>query len=213
MEIIETGVGQPTLFYGHLTSPGEWDLDPDADWTTDERQAVEDGGSYTPPTDPPVDISDTPGGIEVASGFQSSSMDDDDEMLREHHDEDAPYDVHDAAIADNVARELNEDAATTHLNVHVASVRGTVFLTGYVRDPNDGDLAASVAERVPGVRFVVDRLVVGDRPRHCPAAPHYDGQGSRYWPNRNTRCCLEIDCCPQRALAGDRAREGDGADR
>ena len=164
MEIIETGFGQLTLFYGTLTSPGEWDLDPDDDWTTDERQAVEEGASYSPPTDPPVDISDTPGGIEVASGFQSSSMDDDDEMLREHHDEDAPYDVHDGAIADNVARELNEDAATTHLNVHVASVQGTVFLTGYVSDPTDGDLAASVAERVPGVRFVVDRLVVGDRP-------------------------------------------------
>jgi DnaK suppressor protein len=164
MEILETGVGQPILFYGALTSPDEWDLEPGDDWTTDERKAVEDGDSYTPPTDPPVDIADTPGGIEVASGFQSSSMDDDDEMLGEHDDEDAEYDVHDGAIADNVARELNEDAATTHLNIHVASVQGTVFLTGYVRDPNDGDLAASVAERVPGVRFIVDRLVVGERP-------------------------------------------------
>jgi DnaK suppressor protein len=181
MEILETGVVQPTLFYGSLTSPDEWDMDADAEWTTDERKAVEDGESYSPPTDPPVDISDTPGGIEVAAGFQSSSMDDDDEMLGEHDDEDAPYDVHDGAIADNVARELNEDAATTHLNVHVASVRGTVFLTGYVRDPNDGDLAAAVAERVPGVRFVVDRLVVGERPasvrRHHVTTPRDSATG------------------------------------
>lgn len=169
IQIMEIEGEQPTVLFGSLTQPTEWDPatdETDDDWTTDERTAIEDGETYVAPSDPPVDISDRRDGIEVASGFQTSATDDDEEMYRDQDDIDPgePRDVHDSEIVDNVVRELNEDATTTHLNIHVASVRGTVFLTGYVTDPNDGDLAASVAERVPGVRYVVDRLVVGERP-------------------------------------------------
>ena len=184
LEVMDMEDDHPNVLLGAPTRPDEWDPQPsdfgegsvspeeietsdagrvEADWTTDERVAIQDGAAYFPPTDPPTDISEDPDGIEVASGFQSSSMDDDDAM---EPDEDLQgHDgVRDSEIVDNVVRELNEDAATTQLNIHVASVRGTVYLTGYVNDPTDGDLAASVAERVPGVRQVVERLVVGDTP-------------------------------------------------
>lgn len=194
LEVMDMQDDQPNVLFGMPTRPDEWDLDPrdvnadeisleeittsDAgnvgeELTGDERVAVQEGVPYFPPTDPPVDISDSPDGIEVASGFQSTAMDEDDEIeqdedLQEH------VGVQDSKIVDEVVRELNEDAATTQMNIHVASVRGTVYLTGFVSDPNDGDLAASVAERVDGVRQVVERLVVGERPvvTRRPLLPH-----------------------------------------
>jgi osmotically-inducible protein OsmY/RNA polymerase-binding transcription factor DksA len=194
LEVMDMEDDQPNVLFGMPTRPDEWDLDPrdvnadevsleeittsDAgnvgeELTSDERVAVQEGVPYFPPTDPPVDISDDPDGIEVAAGFQSTSMDEDDEVeqdedLQEHDG------VQDSKIVDEVVRELNEDAATTQLNIHVASVRGTVYLTGFIFDPNDGDLAASVAERVDGVRQVVERLVVGERPVAVlrPVMPH-----------------------------------------
>jgi DnaK suppressor protein len=184
LEVIDMEDDQPNVLFGMPTRPDEWDATPeqfegrsippehvttydagrtDDDWTTDERVAVEEGATYVPPMDPPIDLTGDPDGIEVAAGFQSSSMDDDAEMEIPSEEGDR-IDVHDSEIVDNVVRELNEDSATTHLNIHVSSIRGTVFLTGYVSDPNDGDEAAAVAERVPGVRRVLERLVVGERP-------------------------------------------------
>lgn len=178
LEVMDMEDDQPNVLFGMPTRPDEWDLSPrdvsaDDELTTDERVSVQEGVPYFPPTDPPFDISDDPDGIEVASGFQSTSMDEDG---AQEGDEDlqANGDVHDSEIVDNVVRELNEDSATTALNIHVASVRGVVYLTGFVSDPNDGDLAASVAERVDGVRQVVERLVVGERPGTVrrPQIPH-----------------------------------------
>nr|MBA2452527.1 BON domain-containing protein [Chloroflexia bacterium] len=194
LEVMDMEDDHPNVLFGMPTRPDEWDLRPrdvnldevsleeittsDAgsvgdELTSDERVSVQEGVPYFPPTDPPVDISDDPDGIEVAAGFQSTSMDEDDEVeqdedLQEHDG------VQDSKIVDEVVRELNEDAATTQLNIHVASVRGTVYLTGFISDPNDGDLAASVAERVDGVRQVVERLVVGERPVAVlrPVMPH-----------------------------------------
>jgi DnaK suppressor protein len=193
LEVMDMEDDQPNVLFGMPTRPDEWepgseDFDDDSlpddiitsnpgdvidGSTTDSRVAIQDGVSYFPPTDPPVDISDAPDGIEVAAGFQSTSMDEDgaledDEDLQEHDD------VRDSEIVDNVVRELNEDSATTALNIHVASVRGVVHLTGFVSGPADGDMAASVAERVDGVRRVVERLVVGERPVAVrrPRIPH-----------------------------------------
>jgi DnaK suppressor protein len=184
LEVMDMEDDQPNVLFGMPTRPDEWDLSPrdvnpdevsleeittsDAgsvgdELTSDERVSVQEGVPYFPPTDPPVDISDDPDGIEVAAGFQSTSMDEDGAQ-EESEDLQASGDVRDSEIVDNVVRELNEDSATTALNIHVASVRGVVYLTGFVSDPNDGDLAASVAERVDGVRQVVERLVVGERP-------------------------------------------------
>lgn len=196
LEVMDMEDDQPNVLFGMPTRPDEWDLDPREDinadevsleeittsdagsvgdeLTSDERVAVQEGVPYFPPTDPPVDISDDPDGIEVTAGFQSTSMDDEREPESDEDLQEDDSGIQDSKIVDNVVRELNEDSATTALNIHVASVRGVVHLTGFVSDPNDGDLAASVAERVDGVRQVVERLVVGERPVAVrrPPIPH-----------------------------------------
>lgn len=186
VELMDLEEGNPNVLMGMPTRPQEWqaqfealaDYDSEPDqittsdhgkvgdgWTTDARVSVEEGISYFPPTDPPVDISDDPEGIEVASGFQSTSVDDNLRVRRNEAVEPGMVvDTRDAEIVDNVVRELNEDAATTQLNIHVASVGGRVFLTGYVSHPVDADVAGAVADRVDGVGEVIDRLVVGERP-------------------------------------------------
>lgn len=178
LEVMDMEGDQPNVLFGMPTRPDEWDAHPDGfdtgelsedeittsdpglvddGLTTDERVAVEEGIAYFPPTDPPVDLSDDPDGIDVASGFQPTSMYGDEQVTDNNE-------VHDSAIIDAVVREMNEDAATTHLNIHVASVNGVVYLTGFISDPNDGDESAAVAERVAGVRRVVERLIVGEQP-------------------------------------------------
>lgn len=178
LEVMDIEEDQPNVMFGMPTHPAEWDPPEEIPtaysgealdgWTTDARVAVEGGAAYFPPTDPPIDISDDPGGIEVAAGFQSTAMDDNEDWQEDDSE------IQDGEIVDNVVRELNEDATTTQLNIHVASVHGTVFLTGYVSDPTDGDAAAAVAERVDSVRYVVERLVVGERPVTVrrPRLPH-----------------------------------------
>ncbi len=177
---------EPDVLYGMLTHPEDPDLLPgevvededsgipdkittydpgrvEDDWTTDERVAVQEAMPYFPPTDPAVDIADDrPENIQVTTGFQATAMDDDAEYEDETVDDDGI--VRDAALVDAVVRELNEDSSTTHLNIHVASVRGVVVLTGFVSSQTDADLAEAVADRVPGVRFVADRLIVSDCP-------------------------------------------------
>jgi DnaK suppressor protein len=158
LELAEFDGDYPDVLPGLLTRVGDGDLlsdDEDDDWTTDIQRVIQDGDSWIPPTDPPIDMARRPGGIEVAAGFQASSAEEDDSDRGT---------VDDARIIESVIRELNEDSATTHLNLHVASVNGTVVLTGYSTDPNDGDEAAAVASRVPGVRHVVDRLMLGEEP-------------------------------------------------
>lgn len=179
IEVMDLEEEQPNVLFGMPTRPDEWEgisslidnedtsvdeittSDPggvDDDLTSDERVAVEEGMAYFPPTDPPVDMASAPDGIEVASGFQFTAMDE------EVEDEGTEHEVRDAEIVDMVIRELNEDAATTHLNIHVASANAVVFLTGFISDPNDADEAAAVAERVEGVRRVVERLITGESP-------------------------------------------------
>ena len=189
LEVMDIEGDRPNVLFGMPTRPDEWDASLDelgdvttyddgrveGDWTTDVRVAVEEGATYMPPTDPPVDLSGDRDGIEVASGFQATSMDDDDDAQPDGELGESD-DVRDGEIVDNVVRELNEDASTTQLNIHVASVRGTVYLTGYVSDPYDSDNAASVAERVSGVRYVVDRLIVGERPEPVQTRPAHRGR-------------------------------------
>lgn len=158
MEVVEFDGDYPDVLPGFLTRTDDRDPltdEADDDWTVDIRRAIEDDASWVPPMDPPVDLSNTPGGIEVAAGFQTAATDDDDT---------GPTTVDDARIIESVIRELNEDAATTHLNLHVASVNGTVVITGYSTDPDDGDNVAAVASRVSGVRHAIDRLMFGEQP-------------------------------------------------
>jgi osmotically-inducible protein OsmY len=66
----------------------------------------------------------------------------------------------DEAIADDVRRELREDAMIAFLSVDVAVNDGVVTLRGYVPHLEDADAAEEVAARVPGVVEVQDHLIV-----------------------------------------------------
>jgi osmotically-inducible protein OsmY len=105
---------------------------------------------FVPPTDP-VRTSDN----EVLGGFQSSAMDDNQEVRSEVVGGPA-----DEAIANAVREELLQDAATTALEIRVHVYRGVVVLRGVVDDLDDADNAADVASRVPGVTEVRDELEV-----------------------------------------------------
>jgi osmotically-inducible protein OsmY len=103
-------------------------------------------------TDPVITV-DEHGLAHVLGGFSSDSM--------------ASLDVEpsaedtlpgDEALVEAVRRELKEDAATTSLDIDVFVRRGIVHLRGWVPGAEDVDNAEAVAERVPGVREVVDEL-------------------------------------------------------
>jgi osmotically-inducible protein OsmY len=103
-------------------------------------------------TDPVISV-DEHGRAHVLGGFSSDSMA---SIDVEPSAEDT--DPGDEALVEAVRRELKEDAATTSLNIEVFVRRGIVHLRGRVPGPEDVDNAEAVAERVPGVREVVDEL-------------------------------------------------------
>jgi osmotically-inducible protein OsmY len=120
----------------------------------DDDPATEDLETYTPPSDPVIDV-DEHGQAQVLGGFESDAMSEVD--VDESAEDDRPGDE---ALADAVRRELREDAATADLRVFVTVRRGVVHLRGQVEGPEDADNAEEVAARVPGVREVVEELDV-----------------------------------------------------
>ncbi len=106
------------------------------------------------PTDPVITI-DEGGRAGVLGGFSSDSMASVEVELSAEDMEPG-----DEALAEAVQRELKEDAATTSLAIEVFVRRGIVHLRGWVPGLEDVDNAEGVAERVPGVREVVDELEV-----------------------------------------------------
>jgi BON domain len=132
------------------------------DVTNDPMAAAENAAPYLAPTDPPV----IPGGrdaIEVAQGFASTSED------AEAEEEDAGAEeetmpADDDTITDQVRHLLRTDAETSSLELTVETIDGVVYLRGAVSSLDDGDLAAEVAARVPGVVEVVDETTVTTSP-------------------------------------------------
>ena len=125
--------------------------------TTDEQDAADEAEPFFPPTDPvirivPRDLE----GIEISGGFAGTSMDD-----PPYDEESAVIDVpRDAEIAEDVRLALQEDAATSDLDVFVYVRNGVVHLRGRVPSLDDAELAEEVAGRIPGVVDVVDELDV-----------------------------------------------------
>jgi hypothetical protein len=105
---------------------------------------------YVPPTDPP---SNREG--EFLGGFQTTADQDDAEVRSEVVPGPA-----DGGLEDAVREELRQDAATTALEVRVASRNGVVHLRGTVDDIEDAENAQEVASRVPGVREVIEEFEV-----------------------------------------------------
>lgn len=125
-------------------------------FVTDITHTLEDAQPFFPPTDPVVALG--PHGPEVRGGFSATSMDQVSEDVVTNGPEAGP--PGDEAIADDVRRELSEDAMTAHLQIGVAVRNGVVTLRGTVSDLEDADAAEEVASRVPGVAEVRDDLVV-----------------------------------------------------
>ena len=133
--------------------------EPDSSWAANDSVVEDEDGDnddapYSPPTDP-VFTSNADGTLEVLNGFAGTSMDD---IEPDVSAED--YQYGDESLADAVMLELREDAATTALNVTVHVVRGVAYLHGDVPDLEDVGNVEDVAARIPGIREVVDELVI-----------------------------------------------------
>jgi len=114
-----------------------------------DEETAEGGEPYFPPTDPVLNDR----GRELLGGLAGTSMDSL-EVDASTIDEEPG----DEALADAVRRELREDALTSHLHLDVQVRRAVVFLRGTADDLEDTDSAADVAQRVPGIRQVVDQI-------------------------------------------------------
>src|SRR5262249_34417441 len=126
----------------NVVDSGAYDDEPDA-----EPEPV-----YFAPTDPVI-REDASGALEVAGGFEATSMDDVD--VAPSAEDNRPGDE---ALVEAIQRELREDAATTALQIRVSVENGVARLYGRVSDLEDAENAEEVAGRVPGVREVIDEL-------------------------------------------------------
>ncbi|SCC91580.1 Transport-associated protein [Thiomonas sp. X19] len=66
----------------------------------------------------------------------------------------------DALITTKVKAELLKDQSLKSLQIHVATRKGVVHLTGNVANSKDASRAVQVAQAVPGVRMVMSDLHV-----------------------------------------------------
>ena len=94
-------------------------------YVTDITRTLDEGQPFFPPTD--TVVVPTGRGLEVRGGFSATSMD----MLTDEAPPDIPEEATlrgDEAIADDVRRELSEDAMTAHLDIDLAVIDGVVTL-------------------------------------------------------------------------------------
>lgn len=127
--------------------------------TNNPNEAIEDGVSYSPPSDPAVMGSDEPESVEVATGF-APSMEEADPDVNELP---AHVDNNDLEIKQDVQEALRNNSETANLDdIRVRVVDGVVYLHGNVLDGDDvGEVYAIVSE-LEGVRQVVSRISVGE---------------------------------------------------
>jgi hypothetical protein len=126
--------------------------------TDDVMEAIEEGYTYVPPIDPPIDIdrSDLEG-VQVAAGTNSMA-----------HAPDIPEGSFDTArtsqddMTARVRHTLRANSATQHLadRLQIMTVNGTVIVRGVVDDLLDSDNIVEVIGEVPGVIAVRDETTV-----------------------------------------------------
>ncbi|MHB1132110.1 MAG: BON domain-containing protein [Chloroflexota bacterium] len=140
-----------------ITNTGlEYDFN-DEVGTSDAMKSTSEAEPFFPPTDPviaPAGAQDQ--GYEVVGGFASTASDD---------QPDGSNSVSgvargDEEVADDIRRELLEDALTTDLDIRVEVRHGVVHLHGTVPNLIDAENAEAVAARVPGVVEVQEELTV-----------------------------------------------------
>jgi len=94
----------------------------------------------------------------------------------------------DDRLIDEVSERLMQDRLLDARGVEVAADAGTVTLSGHVAAASDMALAAMLVRGTPGVRGVVNRLVLQPGPRAParaaePEEPaHYEGRWGRWIP-------------------------------
>jgi hypothetical protein len=109
---------------------------------------------YVPAMDP-VTTTNAHGETEVLGGFSLSASE---QITPPRSASDGQ--IGDEAIADAVRAALQQDAATTDLDIRVTVRRGIVHLHGSVADLDDADNAEEVARRVEGIVDVAEELEV-----------------------------------------------------
>ena len=118
--------------------------------TDDVMEAIEEGLSYVPPIDPPLQADpDSPDGIAIVNGFALDADEAGNEVV--------------ASLAKQVHVHLLHDAATSLIaeRIHVRETEpGYIELSGTIDDLTDEDMLLSVAEYVEGVEEVVSSLKV-----------------------------------------------------
>lgn len=155
LELREFDIESPNVLFQSVST-----LEEPEGITDDPMVAASEGLSYFPPTDPPVRMSDDSDELEIASGFMSTALDDDEAEDTEIRDEP----IGNEELIERVRRNLREDARTSQLDLYVSALYGTVVLTGFVHDNLDSELAVAVASETPGVEEVIDRTVLGSPP-------------------------------------------------
>ncbi len=125
--------------------------------TTDAMESSAEAEPFFPPTDLVLaPAPETAEGYEVVGGFAGTSMDE----LSEGELPVSGVARGDEEIADDVRRELREDASTADLRVRVVVRDGVVYLRGRVSSLEDAVAAEEVASRVPGVVEVREELAI-----------------------------------------------------
>lgn len=118
--------------------------------TDDAMEAIEEGLTYIPPIDPPVQADhDAAFEVEVVNGLAL--------------DADEPGNEGVASLAKQVHVRLLHDAATSLIanRIHVRETEpGVIELSGIVDDLTDEDVLIGVAEMVEGIEEVVSALRV-----------------------------------------------------
>ncbi len=155
MELREFDIESPDVLFQSIST-----IEEDEGITDDPMIAASEGLAYFPPTDPPVRMSDDSDELEMASGFMSTALDDDEVEDNEVMEEL----VGSEELIERVRRNLREGAGTSELNLYVSGLYGTIVLTGFVHDNLDSELAVAVASETPGVEDVIDRTVLGSAP-------------------------------------------------
>lgn len=126
--------------------------------TYNVRQAIDQGLTYTPPTDPPILPSETdPQGAEIAAGFAPSMEDTNPDV------EELPsrVDNNDLDLRDDIYLVLRNNSETTHLtNVKVQVDNGVVNLLGTVTSQNDIAIVDDIVNELEGVAGIKNNLQV-----------------------------------------------------
>jgi osmotically-inducible protein OsmY len=94
----------------------------------------------------------------------------------------------DARLIEEVSERLMQDRLLDARGIEVSADAGAVTLSGHVAAASDVALATMLARKAPGVREVVNRLVLRPgppspaRPAGRPEPAHYEGRWGRWIP-------------------------------